>query len=78
MFIKSCKNLGRRLAIVLIALGSLSAMVYHDDVIAGKGNGGGNSGGNGGGNAGSNPDTKSDPGISPESYGNWLSDLTKE
>ncbi len=86
MFIKSCKNLGRRLAIVLIALSSLSAMVYHDDVIAGKGNGGGNGSGNGGGNgsangggnAGSNLDTKSDPGISPESYGNWLSDLTKE
>ncbi len=74
MLIKSCKNLGRRLAIVLITLSSLSAMVYHDDVIAGKGNGGGN----GGGNAGSNPDTKSDPGISPESYKNWLSDLTKE
>ena len=64
------KNLGRGLAIALLALSSLSAVVYHDDVFAGKGNSGGN--------AGSNPDTKSDPGISPESYEKWLSDLTKK
>lgn len=82
MFMKSCKNLGRVLAIALIALSSLSAMIYPDDVFAGKGNGGGNGGGNGsangGGSVGSNPDTKSDSGISPESYESWLSDLLEE
>jgi hypothetical protein len=64
------KNLGRGFAIALLALSSMSTVVYHDDVFAGKGNGGGNAGGN--------PDTKSDSGISPQSYENWLSDLTKE
>ena len=94
------KNLGRGFAIALLALSSLSAVVYHDDVYAGKGNGGGNGGGGGGGNGGggnggggngggngsasgggstgSNQNNKSDPGISPESYGSWLSNLTKE
>jgi hypothetical protein len=68
------KNFGCGLAIALLALSSLSAVVYHDDVFAGKGNGGGN----GGGNAGSDPDTKSASGINPEYYENWLSNHTKE
>ncbi len=45
------------MTIALFTLSTLSAVIYHDDAIAGKGgggNGGGNSGGNGGGNSGGN------------------------
>ena len=46
-------NLGRGLIITILALSSLSAVVYHDDVIAaGGGNGGGGNGGGGNGGAG--------------------------
>ena len=95
------KNLGRGLAIALLVLGSLSAVVYHDDVFAGKGNGGGGGGGNGGGHGGghggdrggdrgskggtsdsakkgSGSNTNPDPGSSPKSYQDWLSDLLEE
>jgi len=64
------RNPGRGLVVARLTWSSLSAVVYHDNVFAGMGNGGEN--------AGSYPDTKSDPGISPESYENWLSNLTKE
>lgn len=86
------KNLGHGLTIAILALASLSAMVYHEDAIAA---GGGNSGGNGGGNggrggdagAGSASDSKgknaSDKGKDSRStrdsgYEKWLSELLKE
>ena len=89
---KLYKNLGRGLTVALITLSSLSAIVYHDDVIAGKGNGGGNGGGNNGGKGGSKANSKasgnsngnshqediSNLGIGPKAYNKWLSDLIKE
>jgi len=78
-------NLGRGLIITILALSSLSAVVYHDDVIAaGGGNGGGGNGGGGNGGAGSAENSNSGialntpTGISPESYNKWLQSLIRE
>ncbi len=75
--------------IAIFALSTLSAVVYYDDAIAGKG-GGGNGGGDRGGDRGSKggtsdsakkgsvSNTSPDPGSSRLSYNDWLSDLIRE
>ena len=83
------KNLGRGLIIALFALSTLSAVVYYDDAIAGKGGNGGGGGDRGGDRGskggtsdsakkGSGSNTSTDPGSSRKSYHEWLSDLIEE
>lgn len=85
------KHLGRGLSISILALISLSAVVYHDDVFAARGGGGGGgSGGAGAGGArsgadasGSKSENASDTGKAARgkkdnSYEIWLLELLKE
>ena len=83
------KHLGRGLSISILALISLSTVVYHDDVFAAKGGGGGSDGAGAGGArsgadaSGSKSENASDTGKAARgkkdnSYEVWLLELLKE